>query len=476
MIEHWSDAYPPFKVSTYLCGQARILTSPSLIYFDGNTQPLPISGVFAVLFFILTLSLPWRDWQTSKHTGAHRQYGNLNDMATYKQLQREPAFRELFNKRITTLQDLYDISKGSTFIAIDTEHFPITSGKDRILHQVGLAHIQTLIQDLHQTNVTSRNANRPCFQHFYTENKIRTLTLNINIGKEKQDEIVRLKGDGGVPTRRRHRFGREQQIDLENLEETIVGFIQSCRGKGNLVLMGFEMAAEWTYLSRNFPRVVPFFSAWVDLRDIGKDISLSVGVIPGLVSLLKIFGYHWKDIQPGRGDRGGGIADNAGDDAVATCVLASALLDPENREKLRFRQECSRIAGRKGYRTPDVRDRFTASVRAQGALPSTINSGMKLARQFFNYSPQSAGIMSEEMAYLTFRSQDQMDQFVATIHGLALPTGEILSVQGYSKGIGLIESEDERKEKQELRRRKRLEETASEVEDSGSLFSSQFHS
>ncbi|KAL7962010.1 hypothetical protein V8C34DRAFT_271825 [Trichoderma compactum] len=290
-------------------------------------------------------------------------------MATYKQLQRDPAFRELFGKRITTLQDLYDTSKQSTFIAIDTEHFPITSRKGRILHQVGLAHIQTLIQDLHQTNVTSRSTNRPCLQHFYTENKTRALTLNINIGKEKRDEIVRLKGKGGVPTRRRHRFGLEQQVDPENLEEMIVGFIQSCKGKADLVLMGFEMAAEWTCLAKNFPRAVPFFSAWVDLRDIGKDISLSVGVIPRLASLLKTFGYYWKDIQPGRGDRGGGIADNAGDDAVATCVLASALLDSENREKLRFRQECSRIAGRKNYRTPDVRDHFTASIRAQGALP-----------------------------------------------------------------------------------------------------------
>ncbi|KAK4084558.1 uncharacterized protein Triagg1_1038 [Trichoderma aggressivum f. europaeum] len=237
-------------------------------------------------------------------------------MATYKQLQREPAFRELLSKRIATLQDLFDSSKDSAFIAIDTEHFPIASGKDRILHQVGLAHVRTLIQDSPETDVASRSTSRPCFQNFYNENKIRALTLNINIGKEKREEIVCLKGEGGVPTRRRHRFGREQQVDLENLEGIIVDFMQGCKGKANLVLMGFEMAAEWTYLSRHFARAVPFFSAWVDLRDVCKDISLSVGVILGLISLLKIFGYHWKDIQPDRGDLGGGIADNAGDDAV----------------------------------------------------------------------------------------------------------------------------------------------------------------
>ncbi|UKZ75392.1 hypothetical protein TrVFT333_003076 [Trichoderma virens FT-333] len=89
-------------------------------------------------------------------------------------------------------------------------------------------------------------------------------------------------------------------IDTEHIPiGAIVDFIQGCDSKANLVLVGFEMAAEWTYLSRNFPQAIPFFSAWVDLRDIAKDVTSSVGIIPGLVSLLKIFGYHWKDLQPG---------------------------------------------------------------------------------------------------------------------------------------------------------------------------------
>ena len=60
------------------------------------------------------------------------------------------------------------------------------------------------------------------------------------------------------------------------------------------------MAAEWTYLFENFPQAIPFFSAWMDIRDIAKDLTSSVGVIPGLTSLLQIFGYHWKDLQPSR--------------------------------------------------------------------------------------------------------------------------------------------------------------------------------
>lgn len=104
-----------------------------------------------------------------------------------------------------------------------------------------------------------------------------------------------------MPARRSHRFGLEQQVDLNNLETAITDFAQSCNKKVKLVLIGFEMAAEWEYLFSLFPRAMPLFSAWVDLRDIANDIASSVGVIPGLGPLLQHFGYHWKDIKPGRG-------------------------------------------------------------------------------------------------------------------------------------------------------------------------------
>ncbi|KAI6085491.1 hypothetical protein F4821DRAFT_240297 [Hypoxylon rubiginosum] len=282
-----------------------------------------------------------------------------------------------------------------------------------------------------------------------------------------------------MPDRRPHFFGEEQQVDLENLEAVIVDFVRRCSSKANLVLIGFEVAAEWTYLFTHFPRVIPFFSAWVDLRDIAKDISSSVGVIPGLQSLLQLFGYHWKDIkstQHRKENTNCGNADNAAADAVATCALADALLLPENQEKLRFRQECGQIARiftkKKGWQAPDIRHPFIATVRAGGPLPSTLDSGMKLARRFFNFSPLSTGVMSTDVAYLTFRYQDQMNQFVTDLHGVALPTGEILSVQGNFQGHKAAEIEDrEREGKQKLREKNRLEKTEEGIEDLGNLFS-----
>lgn len=388
-------------------------------------------------------------------------------MTTYKQLRSDPASRDLFNKRVATIQGLRDALKDSTFIAIDTEHVLITSEKDRIFYQVGLAHLQTL-----ELSKTFLDVSRPSLQEFYNLSQIRALTLNVNRDQTEQD-VIRLGGHKGLPARRPHRFGQEQQVNLENLEEAIIDFIQSCDTKKKLVLIGFEMSAEWKYLFTTFPLVIPYFSAWLDLREIAKDITSSVGVIPGLTSLLQIFGYHWKDIQPGKGNNGG-TADNAGDDAVATCALGSALFLPDNHEKLRFRQECGQIARifikKKGYQTPNERDRFTVTIGTEGPLPLAIYTAMKLARYFFRYSPQYAGVMSEVVAYLTLRSQDQLDNFTTATDGLTLPTGERLSVQAYH-GTEVSESEDrERKEKQDLRQRKKLERTGSEVENLGSLF------
>lgn len=139
-----------------------------------------------------------------------------------------------------------------------------------------------------------------------------------------------------MPVRRAHRFGQERQVDLEGLEAAILDFIQSCDKKANLVMIGFGMAAEWEYLPTYFPQAMRFFSAWAELRDIAKDIAPARNAA-GLTSLLKTFRYHWQDLKPGRGDLGGGFADNAGDDAVATCALAGTLLLLENQQKLRLR-------------------------------------------------------------------------------------------------------------------------------------------
>jgi hypothetical protein len=152
------------------------------------------------------------------------------------------------------------------------------------------------------------------------------------------------------------------------------------------VLLGFELAAEWTYLSSVFPGIIRFISAWVDVRDIAKDIISSVGykVLPSLSTMLPMFGYSSReffftstskdqernyntDITTEDAMASGALAnaDNATEDAVASCALAHALLFHDNQSKLVFFQKCNQIGHprtRKKYETPSHWEGFSATI------------------------------------------------------------------------------------------------------------------
>jgi hypothetical protein len=393
-------------------------------------------------------------------------------MITYKQLQRHPVSGRLFNSRITTMDGLRNLqSNGTAFIALDTEHFAVSNESDRVLHQVGLAYMEAVVGKPSAQPACTR------LQDFHTLSAARVFTLNIDMNK-RRDNIIGIRG--GIPARRPSRFGQEQQIQLEDLEVAVIDFIQGCEGSRGLVLMGFGMAAEWEYLFQCFPRTMHYFIAWADLRDIGSDIA-PLGVLPTLTGVLKVFGYSWKSLKPGRRDgTKTGTADNASDDALATLALAQALLEPENQQKLKFCQACSHIArfDRKGYRDPSLRRSLVASVESRnGILPQSIDSGMKLACKFFDFAPSYTGRISEEQAYLAFTDKDNLDRFIQHADGLVLPTGDTLSARQLkptdSPDTEAREAEEvgQRRQKQELREQQRIERSKQDgPEDLGSLF------
>ncbi|KAI1146749.1 hypothetical protein F4825DRAFT_439668 [Nemania diffusa] len=360
-------------------------------------------------------------------------------MATYQQLQRDPASRVLFSNRITTIEGLQRTLKDHAFIALDTEHGPIESERSRALYQVGLAYLPTMSPFPGQSRLDD----------FIHKNQIQSLTLNINLSNQTREDLIRYRG--AIPNRRRSRFGHECQVNLDDLETAVIGFIQACDST-KLVLIGFEMAAEWTYLSRNFPKAIPYFSFWIDLRDIAKDITAAIGVIPGRVSVLRTLGYSPRDIN---GSNKHGSADNAVNDAISVLAMANAFLGPENQEKLRDRQKCNQIA-RRTFNEHNIT--FGATIQSHdGLLPNTINSSMKLARYFFDFMPTSTGVKSAEIAFITFQNKNHLKQFLQENNQRLLPTGEILSVIPIIKeSIGAKETA-ERKEKQRLRAIKKAE-------------------
>ncbi|KAG5802650.1 hypothetical protein H9Q74_013046 [Fusarium xylarioides] len=390
-------------------------------------------------------------------------------MVSYQQFKRDPATRDLFKNRITTLQGFRQVLEDSYFLALDTEHVPIASVSDRVLHQVGLAFTKTLESRHPPCPPRERGMIRPVRRlcHFVEDNNMEVLTFNINTSQELGDGVLRLGGFTGMPIRRAHRFGEERSLDLENLEPSVVEFLSNLPRDKKLVLVGFGMGADWTYLSTNFPAAIPFFSAWIDLGDIVMDITSSpASQYPSLEFLIQTFGYWWKDVKPGRGCRSDGNADNAGDDVVTTLALAQALLDEGNHSTLLFEHACFRIASAGKIRDfYDPAKCFVATIRSDGLLPIKISTSIRIAREFIDFHPVGTGLFSIEVGYVTFRSQEELDHFISCANGMVLHTGETLSAQRYIQ-VDTETPEDKKlkEEKRVMRRIKREEEDEDFVE------------
>ncbi|XXH00856.1 hypothetical protein Hte_007207 [Hypoxylon texense] len=268
-------------------------------------------------------------------------------MMAYTQNQREPTCKELFKKKITAIQRLQNVYQDSAFIAIGTEHVGINGPNDRVLHRVSLAYLPPLRQQSYTTLSTAQ----PCLQDFYETNHIQTLALNINVGRY---------GNCVVPARPPHRFGEEQHVDLPNLEAAIIAFITRYSDKVNLVLIGFAMETEWSYMSKFFPRATRYFSAWMDLCDLEGGSASPVGAPSTFMSLLGTFRYQWNDIRPYTGNPQGSVAHSVGHDAVAICALANALLVLKTYQKPTTLQRRARAAAaKKGAIAPDAPNKPT---------------------------------------------------------------------------------------------------------------------
>ncbi|TVY61758.1 hypothetical protein Focb16_v013172 [Fusarium oxysporum f. sp. cubense] len=396
-------------------------------------------------------------------------------MVRYQELERDPATRDLFKNRITTLEGFHQVLENSYFLALDTEHVAITSERGRVLHQVGLAFTKTLKSRHPPCPAWEHGMIRPKrrLRHFFEDNKMEGLTLNINTSKELGDQAFRVGGFKGMPIRRPHRFGEKKTIDIEDLEASVVEFLQDLPKDKKLVLIGFGMGAEWTYLSTNFPAAIPFFSAWIDLRDIVMDIaSPPPSYLPNLQFLIQTFGYWRKDVKPERGCYSDGNADNAGDDVVTTFALAHALLDEKNHETLLFEHECSTIASSGRIRSfYNVSEYFMATVRTEGQLPLKYSSSLKIARQFFDFHPIGTGLMSSELGLVTFRSQEELDYFISCVDGMVLQTGETLSAQRYIHVNSKTPEDEKLKEEKRVLRRIKREADDEEVVELEDLFS-----
>lgn len=139
---------------------------------------------------------------------------------------------------------------------------------------------------------------------------------------------------------------------------------------------------------------------------------------------------------------------------------------------LRFEHACFRIA-RSGRVRPfyDPAKGFIATVRTEGQLPIKISSSIRLAQRFFDFHPVGTGLMSSEVGFATFRSQEELDYFISCVDGMVLRTGETLSAQRYIHVNPKTPEDEKLKEEKRILRRIKREADDEEVVELEDLFS-----
>ena len=79
---------------------------------------------------------------------------------------------------------------------------------------------------------------------------------------------------------------------------------------------------------------------------------------------------------------------------------------------------------------------------------------MRMARRFFEFTPQLATVTStKDIGYLVFQDQNQLNQFLESVAGWRLPSGEELEIQPAPAYIGQKMNREEELRRESIRSR-----------------------
>ncbi|KAI1145350.1 hypothetical protein F4825DRAFT_252232 [Nemania diffusa] len=350
-----------------------------------------------------------------------RQYNSSDD---YKR-------HTLFAERLTSIDIFQSTLQSSAFIALDTESF---GQDDRVLCQVGIAYTDSLVPVLADPTCGKRSLRK-----FAQQNDISVTTINVASSTQKTQISRRIKS----------RFGNDYDADLDCLNALINKLLleydarRIADNKDRLILVVFEYRAEWSYMARFFPSALRYFSAWLDVIDLSREVAPG-GNVPSLKKTLNPLGYSLRDVTPDR--KSEGAAHNAGNDAVITLAVLEGLQWPANQAKLRSLQAYWRIIS--SYRGPPnlLRMPFTASIQTldQTLLPKSLDSALCVSRMFFDeYHPKTISVSGRNpnSAWVALNSLPQLNRFVDKLHGTIVYGKQLVITSLYDPAQALAETE-----------------------------------
>ncbi|KAI2626930.1 hypothetical protein GGS26DRAFT_145171 [Hypomontagnella submonticulosa] len=313
----------------------------------------------------------------------------------------------LWQSNIPNLDALKEKSQ-YTFVAIDFEG-RIAKDETVGITEIGLAVlIPTVATSSISPDDLKYQGQTP--EIFFEENTIESYWIQIK-GSERSER-----------SRDRYYFGLAQEIDADQIENTLVGLLQSIqhRSRSPLVLVGFDLVFEFEFktIASHLSQIAQYFSFWVDLQEIVADTSNTKS--PGMRATLLAFGFFSNDLAiRGKSDH------NAGNDAIRELAVLINLLHLSKGDTIQIQTEQLRDKNtlRKFWaRTrPGPRELypFTARIRIEGKdLKSLVPNCPQLFGLFSSYQPSAVGMTrTGNYGWICLPTVQELERFINEIHG-----------------------------------------------------------
>ncbi|KAK8077115.1 hypothetical protein PG996_003285 [Apiospora saccharicola] len=356
---------------------------------------------------------------------------------TFKEfIRHHPVVGQLFQTRVTRIAELIPLLGRSAFVAIDTEY--VQEIHDT-LYQVGVAYIPDLRPP------TRTPDDRLLLRDFIQSGQVAGKSLHVALSAEEDEEMLGSTGRQKMPTSWPSRLLSDEDCSMETLEHRLDALIQRykedamSRGKDQLILVVFENAAEWKFMTLNFSRIARHFAGWLDVVDLGKEVNRRNREVPTLRSCLRVFGYRWPDISDPSVDAAmddpmrRNNMHNAADDAAMTLGALEGFLSPGLREYMADYQGLRSIMSWHNAPPPKVEFAATLEPMDESRLPHSMGSITRAARFFWPHAPTLISISCEsnrnwdryrpkvgKKGWIAFETEAHLEHFIETYHGATL--------------------------------------------------------
>ncbi|KAL7894081.1 hypothetical protein HDV63DRAFT_265798 [Trichoderma sp. SZMC 28014] len=332
-------------------------------------------------------------------------------------------WRQLYESRISDIKTLKKRANGAAFVIIDAKPW---GRDDSEPAEIGLSFLSPTHVDLELPKTLDEVSNLTGLETHWIR----------FVDRERRE-----KG------REQHQYGTRHLVLGNKAEETVKGIIESFRdqipGGTPLILTGFAVVFELQMLSDLYPKLLNYFTCWVDLQEVASGVVDCI-TRPSLRDTLTACGFEgYKCLHI---PQTAVFRHNAATDTVRIAVLLIRFLalpndgrkldiSPSSHKKQQFARRRSNAPATpeqksywKGSR-PRPKEFYPFVTRVYRTTGFKDFDGPSLFSLFSEYRPTAVGI-SNGMRYgwVCLPDLETLDKFVRSVHGWDAKDGNVWEV------------------------------------------------